>query len=295
MKGNHTRPTNILLMEEIMHHHGMYKNLVKTVMFFHIDFWTINGTILHRRTAGPWHVKDKDSPWRPYLLMQWIVSYFLRLECWVAKNHVGGGSNPDRWWPYLWIHCLLHEVPSLRGEKQWICWWELQIGLWYFWVRQSKTSPRPVLKCCPVRGYCTRVGHGVGIHLIFPSEVRYAFFLLERTQSQKHSNLVSPKCLLYWKSLKSIEESHEWVEWPSLGSANIQVITESLTYSSLPHPLSLFLRPFPIMCSLRGYWWKLLVLSSKWLPLPTDPLPAGASHYFDSCRRYIYIYMYTSI
>jgi len=24
------------------------------------------------------------------------------------------------------------------------------------------------------------------------------------------------------------------------------------------------------------YWWKLLVLSSKWLPLPTDPLPAGA-------------------
>ena len=89
MKGNHTRPTNILLMEEIMHHHGMYKILVKTVisvMFFHIDFWTINGTILHRRTAGPWHVKDKDSPWRPYLLMQWIVSFFLRLECWVALS-----------------------------------------------------------------------------------------------------------------------------------------------------------------------------------------------------------------
>lgn len=26
-----------------------------------------------------------------------------------------------------------------------------------------------------------------------------------------------------------------------------------------------------------GYWWKLLVMSSKWLPLPTDPLPAGAT------------------
>ena len=118
------------------------------------------------------------------------------------------------------------------------------------------------------------------------------FDLLERTLSQKHtlSPCVPKMLVVYWNLLK-VYPRITWMSRMTFirigkyssdhGFMNVLLHTTSFVF--------VFGTISPIMCSLRGYWWKLLVLSSKWLPLPTDPLPAGAKRFLDSC---IHVHIY---
>ena len=70
------------------------------------------------------------------------------------------------------------------------------------------------------------------------------------------------------------------IGWQKLGFTMITVVLWILIWAifwkttmKIVWPLV----PSVIRAGTLGYWWKLLVMSSKWLPLPTDPLPAGAT------------------
>ena len=134
---------------------------------------------------------------------------------------------------------------------------------------------------------------------IFPfwgfSEVLLRFLICWSGLSQKHtlSPCVRKMLVVYWNLLK-VYPKITWMSRMTFirigkyssdhGFINVLLHTTSFVF--------VFCTISPIMCSLRGYWWKLLVLSSKWLPLPTDPLPAGAKRFLDSWFMYIHVILF---